>query len=346
SSDTPFKTPQPDDPFLIMYTSGTTGAPKAAVATHRQMMEGSAQALLSVITWIGGARSHTYVAFLPLAHILELTQEFFYFYTGIRIGYSSPFTLTDTAPGLARGQTSDIKLLKPTIMTTVPLVLDRLLKEVGDKLDARSPILVNLFGYLIDYKTKWTRQGYRCPIVNSLVCRKVREQLGGRLDIVIAGGAPLNPTTQSHIKALLDVILVQGYGATETLGAVLCMDSEDLSYGRVGGPLSGVKLRLSDWDEGGYHTSDTPYPRGEIVIGGQSVVTGYYGSPDQTREAFRVDSRGVRWFHTGDIGELYPDGTVRIVDRRTDLHKLQNGEYVSLGKIEVALHSTPPLSPI
>ena len=107
-------------------------------------------------------------------------------------------------------------------MTTVPLVLDKLLKEVGDKLEARSQILVNLFGYLIDYKTKWTRLGYRCPIVNRVVCHKVREQLGGRLEIVIAGGAPLNPTTQSHIKALLDVVLVQGYGATETLGAVLC----------------------------------------------------------------------------------------------------------------------------
>ncbi|CAG2173145.1 unnamed protein product, partial [Oppiella nova] len=335
--DTPFKTPHPDDPFLIMYTSGTTGAPKAAIATHRQMMEGSARALLSVCSWMGGARSHTYVAFLPLAHILELTQEFVYFYIGIRIGYSSPFTLTDTAPGLARGQVSDIKLLQPTIMTTVPLVLDKLLKEVGDKLEARSQILVNLFGYLIDYKTKWTRLGYRCPIVNHVVCSKVREQLGGRLKIVIAGGAPLNPNTQSHIKALLDVILAQGYGATETLG----MDSGDLSYGRVGGPLSGVKLRLTDWNEGGYHPSDTPHPRGEIVIGGQSVVTGYYGSPDETRVAFRVDSRGVRWFHTGDIGELYPDGTVRIVDRKKDLHKLQNGEYVSLGKIEAALKSCP-----
>ncbi|XP_054159257.1 long-chain-fatty-acid--CoA ligase 4-like [Oppia nitens] len=337
-----FQAPRPEDPYIIMYTSGTTGTPKAAIATHRQMISGSANAILVLVKdMISDNRNHTYIAFLPLAHVLELTIEFFLFYGGVRIGYASPFTLTDSAPGLAAGQKCDIKLLKPTAMTTVPLVLDRILKEVHDKLNARTPVSVDFFKYIMSYKAQWVQRGYQCPIVNKLVCNKVQQQLGGRLHIMIVGGAPLNANTQAVIKSALDVILVQGYGATETMGAVLCMDFNDLSFGRVGAPLQGIKVKLIDWDEGGYHRSDKPNPRGEIVIGGDSVVTGYYQAPDQTEEAFRMDDSGVQWFYTGDIGEMFPDGTFKIIDRRKDLLKLQNGEYVSLGKIEALMKSCP-----
>ena len=85
--------------------------------------------------------------------------------------------------------------------------------------------------------------------------------------------------------------------------------------------------------KGGYHRTDKPNPRGEILIGGDSVVIGYYKLPEQTQEAFKVDEQGIRWFYTGDIGELLPNGTFKIIDRRKDLLKLQNGEYVSLGKV-------------
>ncbi|CAG2117963.1 unnamed protein product, partial [Medioppia subpectinata] len=248
-SDIQFQTPKPEDEFVIMYTSGTTGTPKAAIATHRQMVDGSANAVLLVVKdVIQESRSHIYIAFLPLAHVLELTIEFFLFYGGVRIGYASPFTLTDSAPGLVKGQKCDIKLLKPTVMTCVPLVLDRIIKEVHDKLNARTPVSVDFFTYIMGYKSKWTQKGYDCHIVNNLVCSKVQQQLGGRLQIMICGGAPLNATTQATIKAALDVILVQGYGATETMGAVFCMDFHDLSYGRVGAPLQGVKVKLIDWD--------------------------------------------------------------------------------------------------
>ena len=89
--------------------------------------------------------------------------------------------------------------------------------------------------------------------------------------------------------------------------------------------------------QGGYHRSDKPNPRGEILIGGDSVVIGYYKLPDQTHEAFKIDQEGIQWFYTGDIGELYPDGTFKIIDRRKDLLKLQNGEYISLGKVSLLL---------
>jgi long-chain acyl-CoA synthetase len=102
-------------------------------------------------------------------------------------------------------------------MTTVPLVLDRILKEVYDKLNARTPVSGDFFSYIMAYKSKWTQKGYECAIVNKLVCSKVQQQLGGRLKIMIVGGAPLNGTTQATIKAALDVTLVQGQSCFRSL---------------------------------------------------------------------------------------------------------------------------------
>jgi long-chain acyl-CoA synthetase len=133
-----------------------------------------------------------------------------FFKGGVKIGYGSPFTLTDSAPGLVRGQKCDIKLLRPTCITTVPLVLDRIRKEIRDKLEARTSFSVDIFNYLMAYKTKWTEKGYKCQIVNKLLCSKVKEQMGGRLQYMIVGGAPLNADTQAVIKAALDVTLCQG----------------------------------------------------------------------------------------------------------------------------------------
>ena len=111
------------------------------------------------------------------------------------------------------------------------------------------------------------------------------------------------------------------------------MDFNDLSFGRVGAPLNGVKIKLIDWEEGGYTNRDRPHPRGELVVGGKMVSNGYYKLDALKDQSFYVDSKGLKWFRTGDIGEVFPNGTVRIIDRKTDLIKLANGEFVSLGKV-------------
>nr|XP_046917028.1 LOW QUALITY PROTEIN: long chain acyl-CoA synthetase 9, chloroplastic-like [Dermatophagoides farinae] len=333
----PYPSAKLDKTMLIMYTSGTTGLPKAATMTQRQFL-GSIRALFVLVRHIiHEAPFHTYISYLPMAHVLELTLEVFFCVGGVRLGYASPFTLTDSAPGLARGQKPDIKLLRPTVMTTVPLVLDRIIKEVNDKLRSRTPVSQPVFQFLMNYKSMWTRLGYRCDIVSKLLCTKVREQLGSNLHFVICGGAPLNSNTQATIKSALDVTLIQGYGATETTGAVLCMDFDDLEYGRVGAPLGHVYFRLRDWPDGGYSVKDKPNPRGEILIGGDLVAINYFKRPEQSNEVFITDQNGIRWFQTGDVGELYPNGTIKIIDRCKDLIKLQNGEYISLGKVEAAL---------
>ena len=105
--------------------------------------------------------------------------------------------------------------------------------------------------------------------------------------------------------------------------------------------MQGVHLRLVNWEEGNYRVSDKPHPRGEIYIGGPNVAAGYYNNPDKTKEEFFTDEEGRRWFKTGDIGRFEEDGTLRIIDRKKDLVKLQFGEYVSLGKVESVLKGCP-----
>lgn len=111
------------------------------------------------------------------------------------------------------------------------------------------------------------------------------------------------------------------------------MSVDDRTIGSVGTPFEGVYAKLEDWPEGGYFTNDKPNSRGEIVIGGESITSGYFEMPDETEEVFKEDENGVRWFYTGDIGEIDELGKLSIIDRKKDLSKLPNGEYVSLGKV-------------
>ena len=134
------------------------------------------------------------------------------------------------------------------------------------------------------------------------------------------------------IKQIL-IFCTIDYGATEVTAGSHIMLPHDLAYGHVGVPLHSVKYYLKDWPEGDYFTTDKPNPRGEVVLGGPTVATGYYKMPHQTEESFKVDEDGVRWFETGDIGVVLPNGALKIIDRKKDLTKLANGEFVSLGKV-------------
>lgn len=118
--------------------------------------------------------------------------------------------MTDTSPGVVSGQVGDLKLLKPTVIVSVPLILDRIVKEIYLKLNSRSPILPPLFNYLMDYKIRWTKRGYETPLIDKLVCKRVREQFGGNLQFIVCGGAAVNPKIEELIRAALGVKLMIG----------------------------------------------------------------------------------------------------------------------------------------
>lgn len=170
---------------------------------------------------------------------------------------------------------------------------------------------------------------------------------GGRIRVILTGGAPLSPESHRFIRNCMGCPLLQGYGLTETAACATIMQLEEGTVGRVGPPVQGINIRLENWEEGNYRVTDSPRPRGEILIGGGqlaqlaskyvsgggNVAAGYYRNPEKTEEEFYTDAAGRRWFRSGDIGRVEEDGTLSIIDRKKDLVKLQYGEYVSLGKV-------------
>ena len=133
----------------------------------------------------------------------------------------------------------------------------------------------------------------------------------------------------------------EGYGLTETSAVATLMHFEEHTTGTVGPPVQGVNIKLVNWEEGNYRVTDKPRPRGEILIKGGNITAGYFKQPEKTAEEYLVDNQGGRWFKSGDIGQIEDDGTLKIIDRKKDLVKLQFGEYVSLGKVESALKTNP-----
>uniref|UniRef100_A0AAY5KBX1 long-chain-fatty-acid--CoA ligase n=1 Tax=Esox lucius TaxID=8010 RepID=A0AAY5KBX1_ESOLU len=279
------KRPAPSDIAVIMYTSGSTGIPKGVMISHSNIIAGIT-GMAERIPNLG--ENDTYIGYLPLAHVLELSAELVCVAHGCRIGYSSPQTLADQSTKIKRGSKGDTSVLQPTLMAAVP----------------------------------------------------VRSLLGGKIRVLLSGGAPLSATTQRFMNVCFCCPVGQGYGLTETCGAGTISEMWDYSTGRVGGPLVCSEIKLKDWVEGGYSSTDMPNPRGEILIGGPNVTMGYYKNESKNQDFF-VDDNGQRWFCTGDIGEMHPDGCLKIIDRKKDLVKLQAGEYVSLGKVESMLKNCP-----
>lgn len=332
------KQPLPSDIAVIMYTSGSTGVPKGVMISHSNIIAGITGMAERIPNL---SEDDTYIGYLPLAHVLELSAELVCVSHGLRIGYSSPQTLADQSTKIKKGSKGDTSVLQPTLMAAVPEIMDRIYKNVMSKVEEMNYFQRTLFALAYNYKLDQLSKGNCTPLCDRLVFRKVRSLLGGQTRVLLSGGAPLSAATQRFMNVCFCCPVGQGYGLTETCGAGTISESWDYSTGRVGGPLVCCEFRLKDWLEGGYRSTDKPYPRGEILIGGPNVTMGYYKNDPKKQKDFIVDENGQRWFCTGDIGEFHDDGCLKIIDRKKDLVKLQAGEYVSLGKVEAMLKNCP-----
>jgi len=329
--------PGPDDIAIVMYTSGSTGQPKGVMLSHHNLT-----CAMGSLSNIADFKPETdrYIAFLPLAHVLELLAESSCLFYGIKIGYSSSLTLTTKSSKVAIGSKGDANVLQPTLMCCVPLILERIYKSMVDTMKRQGWFVEELFHYLVAYKMKWQDRGFDTPLLNKTLFRKIRYFLGGRVRLLLSGGAPLSGDTHSLTRTCLSTPIMQGYGLTETASCATVTHTRDRVVGRAGAPLYNVDIKLVDWEEGNYRVTDSPAPQGEVHVGGDQVAVGYFKREEETSENF-YEEHGKRWFRTGDIGTFDNDGVLRIIDRKKDLVKLQHGEYVSYGRTESVLKTAP-----
>jgi len=182
---------------------------------------------------------------------------------------------------------------------------------------------------------------------DTLVFKKMRDQLGGKVKYMTSGSAPINPETLNFLRIAFSAQVQEGYGHTESCGITCITDAMDLTFGHVGGVAPSQELKLVDVPEMQYHATDkdeagVPCPRGEICIRGHNVFKGYYKNMKKTGET--VDNDG--WLHTGDIGVLFPNGALKIIDRKKNIFKLSQGEYVAPEKIENIYISIPHVAEV
>merc|ERR1719240_829579 len=343
-----------------MYTSGTTGNPKGVLISHKSVLgvlagisSPGSPVQLNGVRYINP--SAVYIAYLPLAHIMELAVEVTMFAHGVTVGYGTTGTITPTAPKMLQTkppQLGDAQALKPTMFVAAPAVLDKVFVAVNTKFDALSGCLKSAaMAGLERGRARFEKDKYGTTgILANIVFKKVRKLLGGRVSIILTGSAALSKDVQIFMQSVFACPVRQGYGLTETCAASCITVGDDNSTLCVGPSMESVCLRLRDWEEGGYRNDDIKgeigMRRGEVLIGGPTVCDGYLvdkANPDpeivKKNEEDFVTIDGIRYFCTGDIGQFTPSGNLMIIDRKKDLVKLQMGEYVALSKVENVLKS-------
>ncbi|KAI8146982.1 hypothetical protein BJV82DRAFT_597309 [Fennellomyces sp. T-0311] len=315
--------PEPEDLCCIMYTSGSTGNPKGVVLTHKNIVAavGGVNKLLGHLI----TDNDSMMAYLPLAHVLEFVVENLCLFWGVTLGYASVRTLTDTSVRNCKG---DIKEFRPTLMTGVPQVWESIRKGVLSKLSETSPQAQKIFHKAFATKVWLMERHLPTGFLDKTVFGKIREQVGGRLRFALSGGAPVSYETQRFLSVTVCPIL-GGYGMTESCGMCSIMTPEQFGYGRVGAPVPCGEIKLVDVPDAGYLSSNET-PQGEVWVRGPSVTKGYWKRDDITKETITEDG----WLMTGDIAQWNDNGTLSIIDRKKNLVKLSNGEYIALEKLE------------
>ncbi len=300
----------PDDLLTIIYTSGTTGMSKGAMLSHRNLI-----ANVEGTTHILPVDHHdNLLSFLPLCHVFERMVNYLYQFKGCSIYYAESI---DTLG-------ENLLELHPNGFASVPRVLEKLYDKIVAKGKNLTGIKKILFFWALDLANRYELNKangwwyeFQLNIARKLIFSKWQAALGGRIKVIISGGAALQPRLARVFNAA-GILLVEGYGLTET-SPVIAVNQEfypNMKFGTVGPILKNVEVKIAE--------------DGEILMRGPSQMLGYFKDPEKTNEA--IDTEG--WFHTGDIGEIQDHNILKITDRKKEIFKLSTGKYIAPQLIE------------
>ncbi|KAM8923821.1 long-chain-fatty-acid--CoA ligase 5 [Pelodytes ibericus] len=318
--------PKPEDMCVICFTSGTTGDPKGAMLTHKNVVADVASFLKNTESTFAPLTSDIAISYLPMAHMFERVVQTVVFCSGAKVGFFQ---------GDVRLLTDDMKTLRPTVFPTVP----RLLNRIYDKIQsgAQTPLQKHLLEFAAARKFGEVKNGIirNDSIWDKLIFKKVQDTMGGRVRVMVTAAAPISENVLSFLRAALGCQIFEAYGQTECGAGCTFSTPGDWTAGHVGAPLPCNFVKLEDVVDMNYYASNG---EGEVCIKGPNVFKGYLKDPEKTAEALDADE----WLHTGDIGKWLPNGTLKIIDRKKNIFKLAQGEYIAPEKIEnVYVRSAP-----
>ncbi|GAB1318742.1 long-chain fatty acid-CoA ligase [Madurella fahalii] len=329
--------PTAQDLCCIMYTSGSTGTPKGVPVTHEAVVAAVAGASVIVQPFIGPGDG--LLTYLPLAHILEFVFEHAAIFWGAVLGYGNPKTLSDAS---VRNCNGDIREFKPSVLIGVPAVWETVKKGIINKVNAGSPVVRGLFWGALALKERLMATGLPgSGILDAVVFKKIKEATGGRMKLCLSAGGPVSKETQKFISMAICPMII-GYGLTETAAMGTLQNPLEWTAESIGAMTASVEAKLVDFPDAGYFATNKPNPQGEIWLRGPTVLKGYYENDKETAEALTPDG----WFKTGDIGEWDKNGHLKIIDRKKNLVKTLNGEYIALEKLEAIYRSAPVVANI
>jgi len=308
----------PDDLATLIYTSGTTGEPKGVMLTHANLISN----LIDSSGHLEVGEQDAVLSVLPLSHVYERQAMYMYLHHGMAVYFAESLQAVG----------ANLKEVRPTILVGVPRMFEKIYARIRERADEAGKLSAALLTWSVavarEYARYFNRRGsipvglrLKHWIASKLVFEKWRQAFGGRIRLLLSGGAALAEDL-ACIYIGAGIPIIQGYGLTETSPVITASTLEDYRVGTVGRVIPHVKLRIA--------------PDGEIEVRGPNVMHGYYNKPEETRASFTEDG----WFKTGDIGNIDADGYLRITDRKKELFKTSGGKYIAPQPIEQAIKAS------